>query len=140
MTGTVNTSFLDLSGTYVHQLNQYENKQMLRSYARRSKDEETLEDFVEYYFKVIDALKDTPAWMKPKTNEMLNDLTAKLHATLTRARSGKTSASAHAKALLRKIDWCAWNYTGESTDWHHISLCHLITREEADRLLSAAVA
>ena len=113
---------------------------MLRYYARRSKNEETLEDFVEYYFKVIDALKDTPAWMKPKTNEMLNDLTTKLRATLTKARSGKSSASAHAKSMLNKIDWCAWHYTDENAGWQYISLCHLITREEADLLLSTAVA
>ena len=89
--------------TWICQLGKPENLAMLEGYrARRDKSPEEL---ARLYFDVINALKDTPCWGVAGVNKMINTLTASVEATLTKKKTGKTSAYAQARILLDKIDF-----------------------------------
>lgn len=88
--------------TYVCQLNKPHNRTMLESYRQRK--DASPKELANYYRDVVGALYNTPAFGVSGVNKMLNELTTKVRATLNRAKSGKTSAYAHANKLLTTID------------------------------------
>lgn len=87
--------------TYICQLSKPQNIQMLNRYIiRRDKSGKEL---ASYYRDLTDALKPTPCWGVSGVNKMINELTDKVRNTLRQAKSGKTSAYAHANSLVNKI-------------------------------------
>ena len=90
-------------GTYTYELNKPENRLVLKAYADYK--DKNPEVFVRYTMWLFDTLKGTPAWNKPGTNAMLNEVLTKVRATLANAKRGKSSANAHAGYLLNKIDY-----------------------------------
>ena len=57
----------------------------------------------DYYITIISALCHSPAWGYSSTNRLVNELTDACRAVLNHEVSGKTSAPAHARKLLRII-------------------------------------
>ena len=90
-------------GTYTYELNKPENRLVLKAYIDYK--DKSPEVFVRYALWLFSTLRGTPAWNKPGTNEMLNEVLVKVRATLANAKRGKSSAYAHAGYLLNKIDY-----------------------------------
>lgn len=122
--------------TYTGQLSKPENFKMLQDTVAAG--DKSPEAFAKYYFQIIQALRNTPAWNMPKTNEMINDLTFKVKATLAGAKKkGKSSAVAHANTLINKIEWCS-KTEAKGVSWHRIPLEPLLTQEEVEVLIANA--
>ena len=123
-----------LPTTYVSQLNRPANRSLLESY--RDSGDRSPNTFAKYYFDIINILKNTPAWGKPKTNQMLNELTYKVRATLGGSKKkGKSSAVAHANTLISTIEWCS-KTEASGCFWTPVKLESLLTKEEVEQLLS----
>ena len=127
----------DLAGTYVGQLNKPTNKATLEWYVKEG--DRSPHTFASYYFWLIGALQDTPAWGKPKTITMVNELTRSVRATLTGAKTGKSSAPAHANKMLNKIAWCSKKPATGNT-WGTEELEPLLKPDEVERLLAMCAA
>ena len=95
--------YIEVERTFICQLAKAANRAMLKEYADR--DDKSVEEFIRYYFDITNALKCTPAWGVSGVNDMVNKLTNSLRATITNAKKGKTSAPAHAKSMLRYIEY-----------------------------------
>ena len=117
--------------TYICQLNKPENRKMLEDYVSR-KDYSTKE-FAHYYVDIVGALVDTPAWNITGVNKMINELTASARAKLARAKTGKTSAPAHARKLLSIIDFHG-NKTAKAHYAGNYKLQPILTQAELQEL------
>ena len=95
--------FYQVETTYICQFSKPENRKMLEQY--RDRKDKSGKELANYYLDVIRVLQDTPAWNVSGVNKMVNDLTAKVRATLNKEKKGKTSAYAHAAKLLRDVDY-----------------------------------
>jgi hypothetical protein len=95
---------INLEGTYAHQLNKPANRHVLDMVAA-DKDKD-VNKFIRFFLWLVAALRDTPAWNKPGTNEMLHKNKARLEATIAEAKSGKASAYRVAGELLGTIANC----------------------------------
>ena len=122
-----------LDTTYVGQLNKPENKKMLEDTV--ASGDKSPKAFSNYYFKLVEALAGTPAWGKPKTNAMINDLTSKVIASITKSKKGKSSSVSHANTMLGKIEWCSKS-EAKGTYWQPEALNPILTKEEVEKLLS----
>ena len=127
--------FIELENTFIGQLAKVHNRLMLEGY--RDRKNKSLEELINYYNDLIDALKDTPAWGVSGVNKMVNELTESVRATLTHAKKGKTTAYAHAAKMLRYIDFYG-NTTAEARYCGRHKLNPIITEEEFKQLLSEA--
>ena len=117
--------FKDVETTFVCQLNK--NRKMLEAYkARRDKSGKEL---AHYYADIIDCLVGTPAWGVSGVNKMVNELTNNVRATLNKAKSGKTSAYAHANKMLNYINRYASKEVEPHWNGNH-KLQELLTAEE----------
>lgn len=135
---TTAPTLTEVPTTYVHYLNLPVNRALLESYINSG--DRSPETFARYYFDIIAILQNTLAWGKPKTNQMINDLTCKVRATVAGAKKkGKSSAVAHAKVLISTVDWCA-KAPASGGYWTHVELVPLLTRDEVDQLLLSLVA
>lgn len=100
-----------LSNTYVGQLIKPENMAMLKTTAK-DKDR-SIKKLAAFTLWLINTLRPTPAWGKPKTNMMINDVVSKTKATIDLVNSGfkgikgTTSAYALANVLINKVNWCS---------------------------------
>ena len=88
---------------WVCQLGKPENRKKLKEYVDNS--DSSKEELVRYYRDFISMLINTPAWGVNGVNKVVNELRAAVVATLTDANSGKTTAWAHAKKMIRQIDY-----------------------------------
>lgn len=122
-------------GTYVGQLSRPENLAMLKAYAQ-SKDKSPVL-LVQYYRDIVNALKGTPAWDKPKTNQMINELTYSVRATIAGEKKGRTSAGAHARRMLNKIEYCS-KMPARGNAWKVCPLEPILTDEEIEAYLRQA--
>lgn len=98
---------IELEGTYCHHLNKPENYQVLEAYAKdKSKytKDEKLEKFIKLFLWLVDTIRPTKAWNKPKTNKMIREIKDMLEATIVGAKRGKSSARAVANYLIDKIE------------------------------------
>lgn len=95
--------YIEVDALYLAQLNKPENYAKLEAY-RDDKDKSGAK-FAQYTVDLFNMLRDTPAWEKPGTNEMLNEVLSYARAIMTKAKKGKTSAFAHAGRLIRSIDY-----------------------------------
>jgi hypothetical protein len=94
-----------LPNTYVGQLNKKENMDKLIA---TSKDKDrNVKKLAAFTLWLINTLRPTPAWGKPKTNEMINGVIDKTKATIAGAKRNTTSAYAVANSLINKINWCS---------------------------------
>lgn len=89
--------------TYICQFSKPENKAMLEGYKKRR--DKSGAELARYYTDVVKALEGTPAFGVSGVNKMLNELTAKVRATLNNEKRGKTSAFAHAGWLLYQLEY-----------------------------------
>ncbi len=127
--------FNEVERTWIKQLGMSENRKVLEEFkARKNK---SFEELARYYRFVIGALRSTPAWGVSGVNKMVNDLTASVIATLTKAKKGKTSAYAHAGKLLAIIDFYG-NTEAEARYCGNYKLGHILTEVELNQLLEAA--
>lgn len=94
----------ELEGTYVHHLSKPENMAVLEAY-KKDKDK-SVEKLAKLDLWLIDTLRPTKAWGKPKTNMMINNVIAHTKATISGAKKGKTSAFAVAGILINKVNFC----------------------------------
>lgn len=129
--------YIEIEGTFISQLAKDQNRAMLEAY--RDRDDKSPEEFSRYYKDIINALKDTPAWGVSGVNKMINQLTDSVRATLTCAKSGKTSAPAHAKLMLRYIDHFGNREVSGGGGTRH-KLNPIITEEEFQQLLKGVAA
>lgn len=88
----------EIERTYVCQFAKYGARRKLWGFARRG--DRNPAELVRYYEFVTSTLMGTPAWGVSGVNKMVNALTESLKAVRDHAKSGKTSAPAHAKKLL----------------------------------------
>lgn len=95
--------FYEAERTWICQLNKPQNRAMLEAY--RDRKDRSVEEFIRYYIDIANALRNTPAWGVSGVNEMMNDLTDTVRATINHAKKGKSSAPAHASKLLCRIDF-----------------------------------
>ena len=94
-----------IEATYICQLGKSANRNRLVMFAADKSSEnkgQKLADFIRFLY---DVLQGTPAWGKPGTNKMLNDIFASARATMTNAKKGKKSAYRLAGDLLRSVDY-----------------------------------
>ena len=94
--------FSQVETTWVYQLNKPENRTVLEGY--KSRKRKSGKELSSYYRDVISMLQNTEAWGVSGVNKFVNELSDKVRATLTKAKNGKTSAYAHARTTLAKID------------------------------------
>jgi len=93
--------FNQVETTFICQFSKPANIAMLEGYkTRRDKSNKELAN---YYRDIVCALANTPAWGVSGVNKMMNELTAAVRASLTKAKKGKTSAYAHANKLLTYV-------------------------------------
>ena len=128
--------FCEVEQTWICQLGKATNRAMLEGY--RDRKDKSPEEFVRFYFDVINALKDTPAWGVSGVNRKVNELTDLVHATIKHAKKGKSSAPAQANKILNHIDFRC-NDEAEAKYNGSYVLKPLITREEIQQLFSEAV-
>lgn len=95
----------ELESTYVGQLSKPENMTVLRAFA--ADKDKSVKKLAEFDLWLINTLRLTPAWNKPKTNMMVNGIITKTIATINGAKKGKTSAYAIAGMLINKVNWCS---------------------------------
>lgn len=95
--------YIEVDALYLAQLNKPENYAKLEAY-RDDKDKSGAK-FAQYTLDLFNMLRDTPAWGKPGTNKMLNEVLNHARAIMTKAKRGKTSAYAHAAGLIRSINF-----------------------------------
>jgi hypothetical protein len=129
--------FYEVEQTWICQLGKTVNRTMLESYIDRN--DKSQEEFVRFYFDVIKALKNTPAWGVSGVNKMINELTDSVRATVSRAKKGKSSAPAQAKKLLNHIDFRCNEEAEAKYNGRH-KLQPLLTVEELNQLLTGAAA
>ena len=127
--------FYEVEQTWICQLGKATNRAMLQGYIDRS--DKSLEEFVRFYFDVINALKDTPAWGVSGVNKKINELTDLVRATAIHAKKGKSSAPAQAKKLLNHIDFRCKEEAEVRYCGNH-KLKPLFTIEEFQQLISEA--
>lgn len=125
--------FYEVEQTWICQLGKTANKAMLQSYVDRN--DRSPEEFVRFYFDVISALKDTPAWGVSGVNRKINELTDLVRATVTHAKKGKSSAPAQANKLLNHINFRC-NEEAEARYCGNYELKPLLTIEELQLLMS----
>ena len=93
--------FCELETTYIGQFSKPQNKALLEAYKERS--DRSPAELKRYYVDVVTILANSKAWGVSGVNKMINELTAAVRATLYKAKSGKTSAPAHANKMLNCI-------------------------------------
>ena len=123
-----------VASTFICQLNKPENRAKLEAY--RNRRDGSAAEFVRYYLDVFSMLENTPAWNVRGVNKMLNELTAKVRATINHEKQGKSSAYAHAGMLLNKIDQMGW-LEAEPRNYGHIALAPKISMDELQAVLAA---
>ena len=128
--------FREVETTYICQLGKDTNRAMLEAYVDRK--DRSVEELARYYIDVVKALSVTPAWGVSGVNKMVNELTASVIATLTKAKKGKTSAYAHAGKLLAVIDFYG-NTEAEARYCGRYKLGHILTDVELNQLLAGAI-
>lgn len=95
----------ECTGTYVHHLNKPENMAVLKAF--RDENDKSVERLATFDLWLINTLRPTAAWGKPKTNMMINEIITKTKNTIAGAKKDKTSAHAVANRLINKIKWCS---------------------------------
>jgi hypothetical protein len=120
--------------TWICQLGKPEIKKQLENY--RDRKDKSLEELISYYRFIIETLECTPAWGVSGVNKMVNELTASVIATLTKAKTGKTSAYAHAGRLLATIDRYS-NTEAEARYCGRYKLKPVLTKVELLKLMRA---
>ena len=104
----------------------------------KTRKDKSFEELTRYYKFIISTLSRTPAWGVSGVNKMVNELTASVIATLTKAKKGKTSAYAHAGRLLAIIDFYG-NIEAEAKYCGNYRLGHILTDAELTQMLEAAL-
>lgn len=127
--------FYEVEQTWICQLGKTVNRAMLQSYIDRN--DKSVEELVRFYFDVIGAIKNTPAWGVSGVNKKINELTDIVRATVSRAKKGKSSAPAQAKKLLNHIDFRC-NEEAEARYNGRHKLQPLFTIEEFQQIISEA--
>ena len=94
---------IDLDTTYCHHLNKPENYKVLKAYA--DDKDKSAEKFINLFLWLVETLRPTKAWNKPKTNQMIHEIKGKLEATIAKAKNGTSSAYGAAGYLIGKINW-----------------------------------
>lgn len=94
----------ELASTYVHHLDKPENMAVLKAVA--DDKDKSVEKLAKFALWLINTLRPTEAWGKPKTNMMLNELIVGTKASINKAKSGKISAYRFAGMLINKIRYC----------------------------------
>lgn len=101
-----------LPNTYVGQLNKPENMNVL--VATAADKDKSVKKLAAFVLWLINTLRPTPAWGKPKANEMINMVIRKTKATIAGAKRDTTSAYAIAGMLKNKVNYCR---TQEANGW-----------------------
>ena len=125
--------FYEVEQTWICQLGKTANRAMLKGYIDRN--DKSIEEFARFYFDVINALKNTPAWGISGVNRKINELTGHIRATAIHAKKGKSSAPAQAKKLLNHIDFRC-NDEAEAIYRGNHKLKPLFTAEELNQVIS----
>lgn len=129
--------YSEVERTWINQLGKSENRKVLEEF--KANKDKSFDELARYYKFIISALAVTPAWGVSGVNKMVNELTASVIATLTKAKKGKTSAYAHAGKLLAIIDFYG-NTEAEARYCGRHKLGHILTDVELDQLLTGATA
>jgi hypothetical protein len=129
--------FNEVESTWIKQLGMPENRKVLEEF--KARQDKSFEELTRYYRFITNALESTPAWGVSGVNKMINELTASVIATLTKAKKGKTSAYAHAGKLIAIIDFYG-NTEAEARYCGRYKLGHILTDVELDQLLTGAAA
>lgn len=135
MEGALIMKFKDLETTFICQLNKPQNRAILEGYKNRR--DSSGKELARYYIDVFNMLIGTPAFGVSGVNKMLNELTAKVKATLNRERRGKTTAWAHAGVLLNQINYFG-NEEAKAKYCGRHKLVPMLSAEELDQLSSLA--
>ena len=120
-------------GTYTYELNKPANRLVLKAYIDYKDKSPGV--FARYTLWLFSVLKGTPAWNKPGTNKMLNEVLTKVRATLANDKRGKSSAYAHAGYLLNKINYLVEQ---EAHMWNP-GKCELLGELTEDELLQYGI-
>ena len=121
-----------IESTFICQLSKPENRKLLEEVAARKDSSNAA--FVRYYKDFVSMLINTPAWGVSGVNKVVNELRDAVIAKLTNAKKGKTTAWAHAKKMLNKID----HFGNEEAKPYHKEKCALkpiLTDEDLLELL-----
>lgn len=122
----------DIESTYIHQFCKPGNREILRGF--RDRKDYSAQEFVRFYAFLRNTLEGTPAWGKPGVNALVNEVDTSLRATLTRAKTGKSSAPKFANKILNTISYHGYN--DRMPTYASCSLQPLLTRQDVEKLLA----
>lgn len=128
-------TFTQAEKTFICQLNKPDNKKFLWEVAAHRDGSNTA--LVRYYKEIISRLSSTPAWGVNGVNKMVNELRASVVAKLTNAKTGKTTAWAHAKKMLAYIEHFGENVAKLYCKEKHELIPPLTDEELLELLLNA---
>ena len=123
--------FKDTETTFICQFSKPQNKALLEAY--RERRDKSGGELARYYVDIVKILANTPAWGVSGVNKMINELTASVRATLTKAKKGKTSAYAHANKMLNYIEHFG-NEPAKAKYAGNYKLATLLSVEELEQL------
>lgn len=123
--------YADIEGMYLTQLGKPNNYARLKAYME-DKDKSGAK-FAQYTLDLFDMLRGTAAWGKPGTNKMLNEVLKHARAIMNKAKTGKTSAHAHASKLISSINYHK-NKQASVNHWTPVMLLPELSEEELQLL------
>lgn len=123
-----------ISTTWIYHFNKPENMERLKQYANNK--DKSAENLVGYYKWFISVLKDTPAWGVSGVNDVVNKLTDMVRATLTKAKSGKSSAYAHAGYIISTVEFYKNKLAGSHPGCRWCKLNPVISDAELNQFLN----
>lgn len=122
--------------TWMYHLNKPENRKILEDI--KDSGDRSPEQLVYLYKFVRDTLKPTECWNVSGVNKLLNEMTAEVKATLTNAKSGKSSAPTRARKLLGTIAYCGVEEATDERKKRSHWLQPVLTDEELEQMLLGA--
>lgn len=132
---TTNNKSALVESMYLYQFDLPQNRAKLEAY-RDAKDRSG-RSLAFYVRDIFNMVRNTPAWGKPGTNDMLNKLLTGARATLTKAKNGKISSFRHAGDSIRSID--CHKKTGVYRSYRtQVALAPELSEEEFQQLLAVA--
>jgi len=126
-------TYADIEGMYLTQLGKPENYAKLEAY--KADNDKSGAKFAQYTLDLFSMVRGTPAWGKPGTNKMLNKVLDHARAIMHKAKTGQTSAHAHAGKLIRSINYHK-DMEASVSYWVPVKLLPELSEEELQLLMS----
>lgn len=97
--------FIELEGTFSYHLNKPESRKVLEAISdtKKSEDKKDVKYLAELFVHVVNTLRGTKAWGKPKTNKLIHKLKGHLEAVMNEHKKNRSTGYAQANYILDRI-------------------------------------